>query len=199
MVKKNNAKTSSELAPVVTEIPLPKSESALVIDLPDGQKLVVGKMENGTVIEVATWRGTGRPDSRTNRLMLGMSNTNMQDVEKSSELDEPKETLPRDWKARLKYGIGILKIITLHYSKVIKNLAIKILAKLKSKISREKNLDSLPSASTIKIEDKKSELDFDINEWLEKVSNSSTAKRIRKLDKVPTGQKSKVAKNKRAK
>lgn len=198
-MKKKKAKSSSVLAPVVTEIPLPKSESALVIDLPDGQKLVVGKMENGTVIEVATWRGTGRPDSRTNRLMLGMSNTNIQEVEKSSELDEPKDTLPRDWKARLKYGIGTLKIITLNYSKVIKNLAIKILAKLKSKISREKILDSLPSVSTMKIEDKKAELDFDINEWLEKVSNSSTAKRIRNLDKVSTGQKSKVAKNKRTK
>ena len=45
----------------------------MVIDLPDGQKLVVGKMIQGSVIEVATWRGTGRPDSRTSRLMLGMS------------------------------------------------------------------------------------------------------------------------------
>jgi len=41
--------------------------------LPDGQKLVIGKMSQGSVIEVATWRGTGRPDSRTSRLMLGMS------------------------------------------------------------------------------------------------------------------------------
>jgi hypothetical protein len=48
-------------------------EHPLVIDLPDGQKLVVGNMVEGSVIEVATWRGTGRPDSRTSRLMLGMS------------------------------------------------------------------------------------------------------------------------------
>jgi hypothetical protein len=60
-------------APVVTTLPLPNSDNAMVIDLPDGQKLVVGKMETGTVIEVATWRGTGRPDSRTTRLMLGVS------------------------------------------------------------------------------------------------------------------------------
>ena len=59
--------------PVVTSLPLPATDNPLVIDLPDGQKLVVGKMESGTVIEVATWRGTGRPDSRTSRLMLGMS------------------------------------------------------------------------------------------------------------------------------
>ena len=60
--------------PIISSIPVPPSDSALVIDLPDGQKLLVGKIEAGTVIEVATWRGTGRPDSRTNRLMLGMSN-----------------------------------------------------------------------------------------------------------------------------
>lgn len=49
------------------------SQAPLVIDLPDGQKLVIGNLDPGTVIEVATWRGTGRPDSRTNRLMLGVS------------------------------------------------------------------------------------------------------------------------------
>ena len=63
---------------VVSKIPMPPSDSALVIDLPDGQKLVIGKMEHGTVIEVATWRGTGRPDSRTNRMMLGMTNSELE-------------------------------------------------------------------------------------------------------------------------
>lgn len=60
--------------PQIHRIALPVSDESLVIDLPDGQKLVVGKMATGSVIEVATWRGTGRPDSRTTRLMLGMSN-----------------------------------------------------------------------------------------------------------------------------
>ena len=57
MAKKDN----SPVAPVVTTLPLPNSDNAMVIDLPDGQKLFVGKMETGSVIEVATWRGTGRP------------------------------------------------------------------------------------------------------------------------------------------
>ena len=73
MSKKNNGEAKSAPAPVISKIPLPISDSPLVIDLPDGQKLVVGKMIQGSVIEVATWRGTGRPDSRTSRLMLGMS------------------------------------------------------------------------------------------------------------------------------
>ena len=73
-------KTPPPQAPAkVSQLPLPISDSPLVIDLPDGQKLVIGKMAEGSVIEVATWRGTGRPDSRTSRLMLGMSPGNLSD------------------------------------------------------------------------------------------------------------------------
>jgi hypothetical protein len=73
-------KTPAPQAPAkVSQLPLPISDSPLVIDLPDGQKLVIGKMAEGSVIEVATWRGTGRPDSRTSRLMLGMSPGNLAD------------------------------------------------------------------------------------------------------------------------
>ena len=52
-------KKAAPSAPVVTNLPLPISDTPLVIDLPDGQKLVIGKMSQGSVIEVATWRGTG--------------------------------------------------------------------------------------------------------------------------------------------
>ena len=73
--KKDNTPTK----PIVSRVPLPVSDSALVIDLPDGQKLVIGKMSQGTVIEVATWRGVGRPDSRTNRMMFGMSTAEIEE------------------------------------------------------------------------------------------------------------------------
>ena len=49
-----------------------QGDPSLVVDLPDGQKLIVGELPEGTIIEVATWRGTGRPDSRANRLLLGV-------------------------------------------------------------------------------------------------------------------------------
>ena len=65
-----------ELEHLVSDELLPATISdnpPLVIDLPDGQKLVIGELKPGIVIEVATWRGTGRPDSRTNRIMLGVS------------------------------------------------------------------------------------------------------------------------------
>jgi len=70
----------------VADIPYSSTDShpPIVVDLPDGQKLVVGKLEAGTVIEVATWRGTGRPDSRTNRLMIGLSEN------ETSTPEEPK-------------------------------------------------------------------------------------------------------------
>jgi hypothetical protein len=48
-------------------------DAPLVVDLPDGQKLMVGQLPPGTVVEIATWRGTSRPDSRTTRLLLGVS------------------------------------------------------------------------------------------------------------------------------
>lgn len=66
-------KKQENSGPEVSSLPIKHDDSPLVIDLPDGQKLVVGHLANGSVIEVATWRGTGRPDSRTSRLMLGMS------------------------------------------------------------------------------------------------------------------------------
>lgn len=45
----------------------------VVVDLPDGQKVILGSIEPGTVIEIAAWRGTERPDSRTTRIVLGVA------------------------------------------------------------------------------------------------------------------------------
>jgi hypothetical protein len=47
----------------------PKGEP-LVIDLPEGQKLYVGQLDDGMAIEVATWRGVGEPDSRVARMII---------------------------------------------------------------------------------------------------------------------------------
>jgi hypothetical protein len=48
-------------------------EAPLVVDLPAGQKLLIGELPEGTTIEVAAWSGTARPDNRTSRLLLGVS------------------------------------------------------------------------------------------------------------------------------
>jgi hypothetical protein len=99
---------SRDLEPVDGQ-PLPLAAAhenpPLVVDLPEGQKLVVGNLDPGTVIEVATWRGTGRPDSRTSRLMLGVSTNedeglprtrSLPPVESVREIEAPIEVAAPD-------------------------------------------------------------------------------------------------------
>lgn len=107
-------KTPAPQAPAkVSQLPLPISDSPLVIDLPDGQKLVIGKMAEGSVIEVATWRGTGRPDSRTSRLMLGMSPGNLSDdaSETTGYAGGQKEKKPEGFAKYLEIASKALKTI----------------------------------------------------------------------------------------
>jgi len=53
----------------------------LVVDLPDGQKLYVGKIDEGLTIEIATWRGIGEPDSRVARMIIAASRDGAGSVE----------------------------------------------------------------------------------------------------------------------
>ena len=150
------SKKQEPIAPVVTSLPLPSSDSVLVIDLPDGQKLLVGKMEHGTVIEVATWRGTGRPDSRTNRLMLGMSNS---EEENSQAQSESTENLEYD-KRSIRYWIWITRVI---FSKV----KVSVLTQV-SKIRQKK--------SEIQEETRSTDVQADVDAWLESVIAKGEAK-----------------------
>lgn len=43
----------------------------LTIDLPFDQKLTVGSLKPNTVVEIATWRGTGGPDENSIRMLIG--------------------------------------------------------------------------------------------------------------------------------
>jgi hypothetical protein len=154
-------KSEENLAPVVTSLPLPSSDSVLVIDLPDGQKLLVGKMNHGTVIEVATWRGTGRPDSRTNRLMLGMSSS---ESETPINSQESADDMVVD-KRSIKYWIWLI-IQLFNKARSILVLAVSEIKSLFSKkLTREKD-----SRSVDAIED-------DVQAWLNniKLNNSNPA------------------------
>lgn len=77
-MKEKYTQTTSQLP--VHILPELSSDAPLMVDLPDGQKIVIGKLPAGTVIEIATWQGTGRPDSRTTRLMLGVANSETSSV-----------------------------------------------------------------------------------------------------------------------
>jgi hypothetical protein len=126
MAKKNPA---PQAPAKVSQLPLPISDSPLVIDLPDGQKLVIGKMAEGSVIEVATWRGTGRPDSRTSRLMLGMSPGNLSDDarETTGYAGGQREKKPEGFAKYLYTAKNVLKTIV----KVVKKLPVGKLKDLK--------------------------------------------------------------------
>jgi hypothetical protein len=127
----------------VSQLPLPISDSPLVIDLPDGQKLVIGKMAEGSVIEVATWRGTGRPDSRTSRLMLGMSPGNLSDDAKETTgyAGGPKEKKPEGFAKYLYIAKNVLKTI----AKLAKKLPVGNLKDIKlGKISLPKRTPKQP-------------------------------------------------------
>jgi hypothetical protein len=78
----SNEKDENEVK--VTEVNK-NPDAPLVVDLPDGQKLMVGQLPPGTVVEIATWRGTSRPDSRTTRLLLGVSAVNSEENSDSTE------------------------------------------------------------------------------------------------------------------
>lgn len=169
MARKNEETT----APVVTSLPLPSSDSVLVIDLPDGQKLLVGKMSHGTVIEVATWRGTGRPDSRTNRLMLGMSSS---DSESSVNAPDSEEEMVVD-KRSVKYWIWFLLQIYRKFKDAIKTLFLKLKALISGGSEGKKSSKPVEA-----IED-------DVQAWLDNIKSNSSKKTLA----LPSGSKPKVA------
>jgi len=186
MAKKN---PTPQAPAKVSQLPLPISDSPLVIDLPDGQKLVIGKMAEGSVIEVATWRGTGRPDSRTSRLMLGMSPGNLS--------DDAKETTGYAGGQREKKPEGFAKYLYLanNVFKIVVNLAKKLpVGKLKDiklgKINLPKRgpkkiapSSSIPAATTSSLatsssmapsvfkssKESKADTNEDVDDWLAQI------------------------------
>jgi hypothetical protein len=132
-----NKNTSQNNEPKVSKLPLPATDSPLVIDLPDGQKLVIGKMSQGSVIEVATWRGTGRPDSRTSRLMLGVSSNAakdaIDDVDQTQSAQPAKPVAPESGIDRY---IFLAQQLLLKVWRVLKVILVKATPVTKKVISR---------------------------------------------------------------
>jgi hypothetical protein len=164
--------------PKVTSLPLPISDTPLVIDLPDGQKIVIGKMQPGSVIEVATWRGTGRPDSRTNRLMMGMNNGDSanpaSDVEKKTESTNVSQSA--DWKSK---AIFIAKQLATQAQNVISQVSLQL--KKRKPIAAKIQPASQESASDLASAS-------EVDEWLQKVlerSEKRTAKALEQKASAP--------------
>lgn len=181
MVKKINAENNSQ--PILSNIPVSDSANPLVIDLPDGQKLVIGKLESGAVIEVATWRGTGRPDSRTNRLMLGMTSQ----ADASSSAHSPsagaKPNINYSSSApEQKRKVDIASIIVFVKTHLIGRLNMhSLLAMLK-----------YPRTAIGKLLEKSNELapvdtttELNINQWLQEISLEAQASVEKRNNKKP--------------
>jgi hypothetical protein len=158
-------KKVTKMNPTITNIPIAVSENPVVIDLPDGQKLVLGRLNAGSVIEVATWRGTGRPDSRTNRLMLGMTDASAVAAAANAQPEEIKKSK----KLSLPFG-----------SITLPNLG-GLLVKVKSAIGSvkkaiEKSKELTPVETTA---------DLDINAWIENISREVEAKGAQRRASAP--------------
>lgn len=178
-------KPNPEAGPKVSKLPLPLTDSALVIDLPDGQKIVIGKMTQGSVIEVATWRGVGRPDSRTSRLMLGVGTGSAQE-ESADQIPTAEQTRrpvkPTGWKIVLYYfAMAVQKIGAIQWKSMIKratNAVSKIKAPKKRKVSSASaTAVSAPSLSPSTLTPKTT-VDEDVEAWLNKISENAAKRAI---------------------
>ena len=63
---------------------------AASVELPEGHQLIIGELPSGTVVEVATWQGVGRPDDTTNRFLLTADGPGLQ-PRRREELEMPQE------------------------------------------------------------------------------------------------------------
>jgi hypothetical protein len=161
MAKKN----VSAPAPEMSTLPIKHDDSPIVIDLPDGQKLVVGQLANGSVIEVATWRGTGRPDSRTSRLMLGMSSAagaQSQATEDEAAKPAAKPDVLSSVTAIIKKAIDALKRLPVR----------QIVAKAKSRSPKK---SEKPFIKTVPNENLAKESD-EVEDWLNTIMAKSEKK-----------------------
>lgn len=155
-------------APEMTALPMSHGDSPLVIDLPDGQKLVVGNLAAGSVIEVATWRGTGRPDSRTSRLMLGMSSTTATPAE-SAPAESTKE--PSSFIQKTSATL-----------KSMKGKALSVAASRKK--SSDKKKSTAPFIETVAPAIKSNET-VEVDDWLNSILEKSAKKSAEKPAEKP--------------
>jgi hypothetical protein len=65
---------------------------AASVELPEGHQLIIGELPAGTVLEVATWQGVGRPDESTNRFLLTADGPGLQPRRRDSGKSEAQET-----------------------------------------------------------------------------------------------------------
>jgi len=73
-----------------TSVPSDKP-SEIELTLPEGQKLTIRSLEPGAIVEVASWRGSGKPDEKAIRMLFGSSGTEIEtgDSPETDKLAKP--------------------------------------------------------------------------------------------------------------
>ena len=150
-------KKPENMEPKISRLPVELSEAPLVIDLPDGQKIILSKLQEGAVIEVATWHGTGRPDSRTNRFMLGMTTGQSSDSQATAAPSEASNPRGEGGSA----GLGKLDNLVKSAKSLINNLS----QPLKAALKKSKELTPVDSTT-----------DLEINAWLDSLKSEAVTK-----------------------
>lgn len=197
VLKLAKKKEPADSTPKVSKLPLPISDSPLVIDLPDGQKIVVGKMTSGSVIEVATWRGVGRPDSRTSRLMLGVGSGKVEDEQKVDEEVTKREIKPTGAKIILFYlNIFISLLAKINVSKIFSKLIVRIKSSRKNRaVNKPEGTAAIAPATpstalSIGSPKDSTSADTDLEEWLNRISQKASESVARANKKGATNAKS---------
>ncbi len=165
-MNKMTKKAVTKVEPIISTIPMPVSDNPVVIDLPDGQKLVLGKLNAGSVIEVATWRGTGRPDSRTNRMMLGMTDGTAPIANTPSAENAPATRSTK--KLSLPFGSISLPRIGGNQLKSLKQMITGVTASFSKALERSRELAPVETTA-----------ELDINAWIENISREAEEKSAR--------------------
>jgi len=138
-------------------------------------------MTQGSVIEVATWRGVGRPDSRTSRLMLGVGSGNVDDVPSApdaSAANPGRRVKPQGWKIVLYYlSIVVDKVSAINFKKPlgsIKALAGKVKLPKKSISKSSSSSESIKPITPEPSSKQLSTVDEDVEAWLNKISEKAS-------------------------
>jgi hypothetical protein len=67
----DDAESEIELLDTSDGVRTTESDRGLEIELPQGQRVTVGALPPGTILEIISWQGTGAPKSDASRLLLG--------------------------------------------------------------------------------------------------------------------------------
>jgi hypothetical protein len=70
-----------------------KKKHSAVINLPAGHKVVLDEFPEGSIIEIATWKGLGRPDDSTERFLISNEGVELSPSVPHKAIVQPTENL----------------------------------------------------------------------------------------------------------